>query len=61
MKTELNYQKAYDELQKIITEIEGEKIPLDKLADKMKKAKELLQYCREKLRDTENAIREIDR
>ncbi|MHC1707372.1 MAG: exodeoxyribonuclease VII small subunit [Bacteroidales bacterium] len=61
MKNELSYQKAYDELERIIAEIEQEKIQLDKLAVKMKRAKELLQFCREKLRDAESAIKEVEK
>lgn len=61
MKTELTYQKAYEELTKILNEIEGEKIQLDKLSEKMLRAKELLTFCKNKLREVEDSFEDIQR
>jgi exodeoxyribonuclease VII small subunit len=55
----LNYQKAMDELQEISRAIENETIPLDDLAKKVKRASELITYCREKLRSTEDEVNKI--
>ena len=46
----LTYNKAYSDLSKIVDEIEDDKIQLDTLAEKVKKAKELIDYCETKLR-----------
>ena len=59
MSEELNYQKAMDELQEISRAIENETIPLDDLAKKVKRASELITYCREKLRSTEDEVNKI--
>ena len=56
MKAELSYQKAYEELLKILNEIEDEKLQLDKLASKIVRAKELLTYCKTRLRVVEDSI-----
>jgi exodeoxyribonuclease VII small subunit len=59
MSEELNYQKAMDELQEISRAIENETIPLDDLAKKVKRASELIAFCREKLRTTEDEVNKI--
>lgn len=61
MKGEYTYQKAYDELHKIVSEIEQEKIQLDQLAAKMQKATELIAYCKAKLRAAEDSFTEASR
>jgi exodeoxyribonuclease VII small subunit len=53
MKGEITYQKAYDELSKIVLEIEQERIQLDQLSAKIQRASELIVLCRKKLRETE--------
>jgi len=52
----LTFDTAYSELEKIIKQIEGESIPLDELAIKVKEAKELIRFCEEKLRSIENQL-----
>ncbi|MCE2773603.1 MAG: exodeoxyribonuclease VII small subunit [Bacteroidetes bacterium] len=59
MSEELNYQKAMDELQEISRAIENETIPLDDLAKKVKRASELITFCRQKLRSTEDEVNKI--
>lgn len=59
MSEDLNYQKAIDELQEISRAIENETIPLDDLAKKVKRASELISFCREKLRSTEDEVNKI--
>ncbi len=56
MKKNLSYQEALDELNRIIMEIDREVTPLDQLTEKIKRATELLSFCREKLRETEAAF-----
>ena len=52
----LTFDTAYTELEKIIRLIEGENIPLDELAEKVKEAKELIKFCEDKLRGIENEL-----
>ena len=58
-KKELNYNKAYEELTAIVTEIENNNLPLDILAEKIKYAGQLIQFCKEKLRHTETDFKTI--
>lgn len=57
MKKEQNYQSAYEELSTIVEEIENENIPLDKLAEKIKRAGVLITFCQQKLRQTEEEFK----
>ena len=59
MKASLTYQKAYEELTKIVAEIESEKIQLDQLAEKIRRAGELIEFCKVKLRSTEEEFAKI--
>ncbi len=58
----LTYNEAYQKLSKLVDQIEDDKIQLDTLADKVKQAKELIDYCETKLRsidkDVESALEE---
>ena len=58
MKTELTYSSAFSELEKLVTQIEDNRIPLDTLASKVKKANELIEFCEIKLRAIEKEINE---
>ena len=55
----LSYEAAYEELQKISEEIESESVTIDVLAQKVKRASELIQFCQSKLRDTEAEVGNI--
>ncbi len=46
----LTYNQAYSELSKLVDQIEDDKIQLDTLAEKVKQAKELIDYCETRLR-----------
>ena len=61
MKKEQTYESAYAELKEIIRELEDETISMDALLKKMKRAKELLRFCREKLVRIEDEVeKELD-
>ncbi|MCD4695731.1 MAG: exodeoxyribonuclease VII small subunit [Bacteroidales bacterium] len=53
MTTNLTYNKALGELEKIVKQIESEEIQLDTLSEKIKRATELIEFCKTKLRTTE--------
>ncbi len=57
-KEKLTYEKAMAELQSIVNDLQEDAIGIDKLSDKMNRAAELIRFCREKLRSTEE---EVDR
>ena len=52
----LNYNQAYSELSKLVDQIEDDKIQLDTLAEKVKQAKELIDYCETRLRSIDKDV-----
>ncbi len=55
----LTYEKAYTELEKIAQEIEDEEVSVDVLAEKVKRASELVTFCQNKLKATETEVSKI--
>ncbi len=53
------YEAAYAELKKIAAEIENESVSVDVLAEKVKRAAELIEFCQSKLRATESDVNNI--
>lgn len=53
------YESALNELQSIISEIEKDEIGIDQLSVKVKRAAELLKFCQQKLRTTEDDVNKI--
>ena len=56
MKKDLTYSQAFEELEKLVAEIEDDGIQLDVLAVKVKEAKELISFCEKKLRVIEQDV-----
>lgn len=56
MSGKFSYEKSINEIEKIIAEIEGDKIGIDELSDKVTKATELLKKCKTKLVATQQKI-----
>lgn len=54
-----SYEQAFNELQKIVSEIEQGDITIDLLLPKVQRAAELIKYCRNKLRNTEEEVSKI--
>ncbi len=59
MSEELTYETAYNELQLIAAEIENEAVSVDLLAEKVKRAAVLIEFCQQKLRATETEVNNI--
>lgn len=59
MKKKLTYEKAYAEVESILEDLSTDEVSVDELAVKIKRAKELIQHCKGKLRDVESDINEI--
>ncbi|MFN5181434.1 MAG: exodeoxyribonuclease VII small subunit [Bacteroidota bacterium] len=55
----MNYESAYQELKSISQEIENQNVSVDVLAEKVKRASELIAFCQEKLRQTETEVNNI--
>lgn len=54
-----NYTEAFEELQKIVSEIEEGEISVDKLSEKIKRAAQLIKICKAKLNSTEEDVSKI--
>ena len=59
MEQTLTYEEAYKELEGIAREIESQAVSIDVLAQKVKRAAELITYCQTKLRSTEAEVNKI--
>lgn len=55
----MNYTEAIEELEKIVQEIEGSEISVDELSDKVKRASELIRFCKRTLYNTETEVDKI--
>lgn len=51
-----SYDKAYNELQAILEELQSESVSIDKLSTKIKKANELISFCKTRLREVESEL-----
>ena len=54
-----SYADAIQELEAIVTKIEGEEVDVDELADNVKKALQLIKTCNLKLKNTEEEVNRI--
>jgi exodeoxyribonuclease VII small subunit len=59
MENPTTYEAAYNELNTLIEEIENGEISVDILAEKVKRATILIQFCKDKLRSTEMDVQKI--
>jgi exodeoxyribonuclease VII small subunit len=59
MEAIVSYEEAYAELKKIASEIEQESVSVDVLAEKVKRASELITLCQSKLKATEKDVMTI--
>ncbi|MBO9563568.1 MAG: exodeoxyribonuclease VII small subunit [Niastella sp.] len=55
----LTYEAAYEELKEIASDIEAETVSVDVLAEKLKRASFLLEFCKTKLKSTEQEVSNI--
>jgi exodeoxyribonuclease VII small subunit len=57
--TALSFREAMDELEGILERIEGEEIDIDRLAEELRRAAQLLDLCRGKIRKAEVEVTQI--
>ncbi len=55
----VNYSEAIEELETIVDEIESDNISVDDLAEKVKRASELIRICKDVLYKTESEINKV--
>lgn len=59
MDKEQKYEKAMAELQSIVTKMENDELDVDQLSEQLKRAKELIKFCKDKLTKTDKEIKKI--
>jgi exodeoxyribonuclease VII small subunit len=59
MSEELTYTSALNELTEIARSIDSESIPIDELSAKVKRASELIEFCKKRLHATEEEVKKI--
>ena len=59
MDKEQKYEKAMAELQSIVTKIENDELDVDQLSEQLKRAQELIKFCKDKLTKTDEEIKKI--
>ncbi|PKP49188.1 MAG: exodeoxyribonuclease VII small subunit [Bacteroidetes bacterium HGW-Bacteroidetes-11] len=59
MSKNINYTEAIVELEGIVSDIENASIGVDELSEKVKRAAELIKFCRSKLTSTEKEVNSI--
>lgn len=61
MAKKISFDKAHEELESILNQLQNEDISIDKLSDKLKRAKALVEVCKTKLRTIETEIETINK
>lgn len=56
---EIGFTDAMKELEQILARVEGEEVDLDRLAEELRRAAELLETCRAKIRRAELEVTQI--
>ncbi|MBT1709200.1 exodeoxyribonuclease VII small subunit [Fulvivirgaceae bacterium PWU5] len=59
MELTITYEEAYRELEQIAQEIEHETVSVDVLAEKVKRASDLIALCQKRLKGTESEVNKI--
>lgn len=55
----ISYSEAFEELQGILEKIENDELDVDKLTERVKRASELIKFCKSRLFETESEIDKI--
>ncbi len=58
-KKEMSFNDAMEEIEAILTKIETGTLDVDKLSESVKRASELINICKKKLRDAEVEIEKV--
>ncbi|MBO4673551.1 MAG: exodeoxyribonuclease VII small subunit [Bacteroidaceae bacterium] len=57
MEEKLTYEKAVKRLEEIVKKIEGGEMDIDSLTANLKEAKDLVEFCKEKLTNVEAEVK----
>lgn len=53
------YNQAIAEIEEILDKMENEELDVDELSDKVKRVSELVRFCRNKLKNTEEEVEKV--
>lgn len=56
---DLGYAEAVDELEEILAELDGDEVDVDRLAERVRRAADLVQLCRERLQSAQVEVTRI--
>ena len=59
MKQELKYEAAFAELQAIVRKMENDELDIDQMSDQLRRAQQLIKFCKDKLTKTDEEIKKI--
>lgn len=58
-KKEMKYEEAVSELEAIVNRMERDELDIDQLSEQLKRAKELVKLCKDKLTKTDGEIKKL--
>lgn len=58
-KKEIKYEEAVSELEEIVEKMENDELDIDQLSNQLKRAKELVKLCKDKLTKTDEEIKKL--
>ncbi|MCQ2238299.1 MAG: exodeoxyribonuclease VII small subunit [Bacteroidaceae bacterium] len=59
MEKKLTYTQAMKELEQIVAQLEDNSLDIDQLSEKVKKAQQLIAFCRERLTQTDEEVKKL--
>lgn len=57
--SKLTYKEAMNEIENIVSKLEGNQLDIDELSEKVKRVSQLIAYCKSKLHKTEEEVEKI--
>lgn len=58
-KKEIKYEEAVAQLEEIVDKMENDELDIDQLSEQLKRAKELVKLCKDKLTKTDEEIKKL--
>ena len=59
MKKAPNYEEAVSQLEEIVKKMESGELDIDEMSEQLKRAQELIKFCKDKLTKTDEEIKKI--
>lgn len=60
MSETIKYEEAYAELEAIVSKMEDGQLDIDQIATHMKRAQQLIKFCKQRLTQTEQEIEKLN-